>query len=298
VGLTALSAQLLLKHHIPVLDVGKSKPVPFTLKPITGEVQTRFKGKAIAIDNSIIFEFVNDRQRDTAMYHLGLPLRAELPTEDGKTRYFAIVEAATLQTYLNDRAVNHVLVKDGIKRDNPILASYGTNKDWTKLPSRSQVDIVMGFAANKYIGIPLEAKSRTTMYRDNWAANANTTTYKSTDVVMVTGNRTGKDTSNELLAQHFRTQYLPLLDLAIAAKAKILVGNDTGIDLMVRDRLSELGYNLHLNSAGIYEAIEATNCASFNDDRSQVQTEQSIPAFISKQGQEQEQEQEDMEMAM
>jgi hypothetical protein len=75
---------------IPVLDVGKSKPVPFTLKPITGEVQTRFKGKAIAIDNSIIFEFVNDRQRDTAMYHLGLPLRAELPTEDGKTRYFAI----------------------------------------------------------------------------------------------------------------------------------------------------------------------------------------------------------------
>jgi hypothetical protein len=279
---------------IPVLDIGKSKPVPFALKPITGEVQTRFKGKAMAINNSIVFEFVNDRQRDTAMYHLGLPIEAELPTEDGKTRYFAIVEAATLQTYLNDRAVNHVLVKDGIKRDNPILASYGTNKDWTKLPSRSQVDIVMGFAANKYIGIPLEAKSRTTMYRDNWAANANTTTYKSTDVVMVTGNRTGKDTSNELLAQHFRTQYLPLLNLAIAAKAKILVGNDTGIDLMVRNRLSELGYNLHLNSAGIYEAIEA--CAEANDDRSQVQTEQSIPAFISKQ--EQEQEQEDMEMAM
>jgi hypothetical protein len=80
--------------------------------------------------------------------------------------------------------------------------------------------------------------------------------------------------------------------------ATLQYGNDTGIDLMVRDRLSELGYNLHLNSAGIYEAIEATNCASFNDDRSQVQTEQSIPAFISKQGQEQEQEQEDMEMAM
>ena len=247
-------AQYPQSKDAPLLDLDKSKPVPFALKSITGEVHTRFKGKAMAIDNSIVFEFVNDRQRDTAMYHLGLPIGAELPTADGKTLYFAIVEAATLQTYLNDRAINHVLVKDGIKRDNPILASYGTNKDWTKLPSRSQVDIVMGYSANKYIGIPLEAKSRTTLYRDNWAANANAISYKSTDVVMITGNRTGKETSNELLARHFRTEYIPLINAVVEAKATILVGADTGIDRMVKDYLVEAGYNLHLNSAGIYEA--------------------------------------------
>ena len=93
------------------------------------------------------------------------------------------------------------------------------------------------------------------MYRDNWGANANSTTYKSTDVVMVTGNKTGKDTSNELLARHFRIEYLPLINAAITGKAKILVGADTGIDKMVKEHLEHLGYELHLNSAGIYEAV-------------------------------------------
>jgi hypothetical protein len=281
-------AQYPQSKDAPVLDLNKSKPVPFALKSITGEVHTRFKGKANTIDNSIVFEFVNDRQRDTAMYHLGLPIGAELPTADGKTLYFAIVEAATLQTYLNDRAINHVLVKDGIKRDNPILASYGTNKDWTKLPSRSQVDIVMGYSANKYIGIPLEAKSRTTLYRDNWAANANAISYKSTDVVMITGNRTGKETSNELLARHFRTEYIPLINAVVEAKATILVGADTGIDRMVKDYLVEAGYNLHLNSAGIYEA-----------SNQEIEVEVEIEVFVAAPKQEMEQEeQEYAEMTM
>lgn len=272
---------------IPVLDLDKSKPVPFTLKPITGEVQTRFKGNAMAIGGSIVFEFVNLRQRDTAMHHLGLPISAELPSVDGKTRYFAVVEAATLQTYLNDCAVSHVLIQDGVKRTNPILNSYSTSKDWTKLQSRAQTDIIMGFAANKYIGIPLEAKSRTTMYRDNWGTNANAIAYKSTDVVMVTGNRTGKETSNELLARHFRTEYLPLLNAAVQAQATILVGADTGIDRMVKDYLVEAGYNLHLNSAGIYEASNQAPAVE-------------IEVFVAapKQEMEQEEEQEYAEMTM
>jgi hypothetical protein len=270
----------------PILNLDKSQPVHYSLKPITGEVLTRFKGNATAIHNSIVFEFVNSRQRDTAAYHLGLPIEAELPSEDGNsTRYFAVVETATLQTYLNDRAVSHVLIKDGVKRSNPILNSYSTSKDWTKLQSRAQTDIIMGFAANKYIGIPLEAKSRTTMYRDNWGTNANVTTYNSTDVVMVSGNRTGKDTSNELLARHFRTQYLPLINAAIAGKAKILVGADAGIDTMVRAHLSDFGYDLHLNSAGIYEAtIQA-----------QLQEQASIQAYIP--AQEETEQEEDCEYA-
>jgi hypothetical protein len=271
----------------PVLDLDKSKPVPFKLKSITGEVQTRFKGKATANGSSILFEFVNERQRDTAMHHLGLQISAELPSVDGKTRYFAVVEAATLQTYLNDRAVSHVLIQDGVKRTNPILNSYSTSENWTKLPARSQTDIIMGYQASKYIGIPLEAKSRTTMYRDNWGANANATSYKSTDVVMVTGNRTGKETSNELLARHFRTEYIPLINAVVDAQATILVGADTGIDRMVKDYLIEAGYNLHLNCAGIYEASNQTPAVK-------------IEVFVSaaKQEIEQEEEQEYAEMTM
>ena len=237
----------------PVLDLSKSEAVPYALKPITGEVLTRFKGKAVSVGNSIVFEFINDRQRDTAAHHLGLPIKASLPGEDGKTRYFATIETATLQTYLNDRAVNHITFKDGVKRSNPILSSY-SDRDWTKLPSRAQTDIAMGYMANKYIGVPLEPKSRTAMYRDNWGTKANNTAYTATDVVMVSGNRTGKDTSNELLARHFRTQYLPSIDAAVAGKAKILVGGDTGIDFMVREHLSNVGYDLQQNAAGIYEA--------------------------------------------
>ena len=274
--------------NTPVLDLEKSKPVPYSLKPITGEVLTRFKGKATQIDNSIVFEFINDRQRDTAAYHLGLPIKAELPSEDGKsTRYFAVVESATLQTYLNDRAISSVLVKDGVTRTNPILASYGTNNDWTKLQSRARIDIIMGFSASKYIGVPLEANSRTSMYRDNWGANANSTTYESTDVVMISGNRTGKDTSNELLARHYRTQYLPLINAAVAGKAKILVGADAGIDRMVREHLIDLGYELQQNAAGIYEA----------SIQWQVEVEQSIPLFLPKQ-EETEREEQEMEMGM
>jgi hypothetical protein len=221
------------------------------------------------------------------MHHLGLQISAELSSVDDKTRYFAVVEAATLQTYLNDRAVSHVLVQDGVKRNNPILNSYSTSKDWTKLPARSQTDIIMGYQANKYIGIPLETKSRTTMYRDNWGADANATTYKSTDVVMVTGNRTGKETSNELLARHFRTEYIQLINAVVKAQATILVGADTGIDRMVKDYLVEAGYNLHLNAAGIYEA-------------SNQNPEVEIEVFVAapKQELEQEEEQEYAEMTM
>lgn len=271
----------------PVLDLSTAKSVPYSLKPIMGEIQTRFKGKAMAVGNSIVIEFINPRQRDTAMYHLGLPIAAELPSNDGKTRYFAVVEAATLQTYLNDRAVSHVLIEDGIKRDNPILTSYGATKDWTKLAARAQTDIVMGYAANKYIGIPLETKSRTAMYRDAWSVNANSSSYKSTDVVMVSGNRTGKDTSDELLARHFRTQYVPLLNAVLEAKAKILVGNDSGIDRMTRDHLTHLGYDLQFNSAGICEAAFPT----------EIKLESSIPTYIPKQ-EETEQEEAEMEIAV
>ena len=45
-----------------------------------------------------------------------------------------------------------------------------------------------------------------------------------------------------------------MLNTAVQAQATILVGADTGIDRMVKDYLVEAGYNLHLNSAGIYEA--------------------------------------------
>lgn len=112
----------------------------------------------------------------------------------------------------------------------------------------------MGYQSTKYIGIPLEEKSRTTLYRDSWGVNANSNTYKSSDVVMVTGNRASTALGQALLARHFRRQYVPLLDAAVQAKATILFGADAGIDPMVKQHLSQLGYDFHLNSVGFYEA--------------------------------------------
>jgi hypothetical protein len=65
---------------------------------------------------------------------------------------------------------------------------------------------------------------------------------------------------------------VPLLTAAIAGKAKILVGNDAGIDLMVREYLSAAGYDLHLNSAGILAATA----------QAEAPVAQSIPVFIPK----------------
>jgi hypothetical protein len=82
---------------------------------------------------------------------------------------------------------------------------------------------------------------------------------------------------------------LPLINAAIAGKAKILVGADAGIDTMVRGHLSDFGYDLHLNSAGIYEAtIQA-----------QLQEQASIQAYIPAQEEtEQEEECEYAEMTV
>jgi hypothetical protein len=238
---------------LPVLDFNKAQPIPFNLRSITSEVSTRFKGRAVSIDDSIVFEFVNTRQRDTAIHHLGLPLMADFPIEDGKTRYFAVVEAGALSTYINDRSVARLSIPSEVNKPNPILGYHATS-DMTKLRPRSETDIMMGFRATKYIGIPLTSISITTKYRDAWGENANVTKYKSDDVVMITGNRTGKDTSNELLAQHFRTQYLPLINAAVQAKSTIVFGSDGGIDMMLKDYLNRIGSDVQLNSAGFFEA--------------------------------------------
>jgi hypothetical protein len=115
--------------------------------------------------------------------------------------------------------------------------------------------VMMGFMANKYIGIPLGSKpSLTGLFRTSWKANANVREYDSTDKVMVSGNRTGKDTSNELLARHFRIEYIPLIEAAISGNATLLFGDDGGIDRLVKNYLLDRGYSLNLNSAGIYQA--------------------------------------------
>jgi hypothetical protein len=238
---------------LPVLDFAKAKAIPFNLRPITSEVSTRFKAKAVSIDNSIVFEFINARQRDTAIHHLGLPLMADVTTDDGKTRYFGVVETGALFTYINDRSVARLSIPSAVNKPNPIL-QYHAASDMTKLRPRSETDIMMGFRATKYIGIPLASISITTKYRDAWGENANVTKYKSEDVVMVTGNRSGKDTSNELLAQHFRTQYLPLINAAVQGKSTIVFGSDGGIDMMLKNYLNRIGSDVQLNSAGFFEA--------------------------------------------
>ncbi|MCY7367275.1 MAG: hypothetical protein LH474_03900 [Chamaesiphon sp.] len=248
-----------LTNHPPTnpvreIDLAAAKRVPYALQSVTGEVETRFRGKASLVDDRVVFEFVNDRQRNTAAYHLGLTDLVDLVETDAKTRYLAAVEVDKIRTYLNDRAVGHVSIKDGVKLDHPIVATYATTKDWTKLGARSQLDIAIGYQATKYIGVPLIEKSQTANYRASWGAKANCTSYSASDVVMVTGNRSSNQLGQELLKQHFEREYKPLLDAAVKAGAKILCGNDGDTDDLTRQYLTELGSDLHLNSAGYYEA--------------------------------------------
>ncbi len=256
-------------NTIPELNLQTAQPVPYSLRPITAEIKSRFKGSSKVVDGYLVVEFKTSRQRDIASLHLGLPLSAEFPDDTGKTRslvahnsevssesmrrYFALVETGTLQTYLNDRTTSNLIIKEGVKLHNPILNAYAHAQDWTKLPARSQLDILMGTQANKYIGIPTDSKSYTAKYQANWGANANCTTYSPGDVVMVTGNRASTALGQELLTAHFQANYLPFLQAAAAGGASFLCGNDGGIDAMVRDYLADLGYNLHLHSAGFWE---------------------------------------------
>ena len=243
----------------PDIDLSRAKQIPFALRSVTGTVESRFRGKASLVDERIVFEFVNDRQRQTAAYHLGLTDLVDIVETEAKTRYLAAVEVDTIRTYLNDRAVGHVLIKDGVKLSNPIVATYATTKDWTKLGARSQLDIAIGYQATKYIGVQLIEQSQTANYRASWGAKANCTSYSASDVVMVTGNRSSNQLGRELVKQHFDQEYKPLLDAAVKAGAKILCGNDGDTDALTRQYLTELGSDLHLNSAGYYEA---TNLAS------------------------------------
>ncbi len=259
----------------PLLDLDKAKPVPYKLRPVTEEVLNRFKGKAVEIDGSIVFEFATGRKRDAAIHHLNLPISAELSSEDGKkNRYFAVVETGTLQTYINDRAVLSLSNPDRIDNNkNPIASVYAQVKQLSSLSSRSQMDIVMGFKANKYIGIPLTTKKNITqLFQDSWGENANKIGYNSEDIVMVTGNRSNLHTSSELLAQHFRTQYLPLIDAAVKAKATLLFGSDGGIDTMLRKHLTEIGYELTLNSAGVFEAKSSTPTTQSLNNKVDIRT--------------------------
>ena len=129
------------------------------------------------------------------------------------------------------------------------------------LGARSQLDIAIGYQATKYIGVPLIEKSQTANYRASWGAKANCTSYSASDVVMVTGNRSSNQLGQELLKQHFEREYKPLLDAAVKAGAKILCGNDGDTDALTRQYLTELGSDLHLNSAGYYEATNPASVA-------------------------------------
>jgi hypothetical protein len=109
---------------------------------------------------------------------------------------------------------------------NPILSTYNVNK-LDALPARAATDISMGFAANKYIGKSLlTSPSRTDLYQDGYAENANTDRYQAGDVVMVSGNRfDGKSVIRSTLEPFFDQNYLPLLKAARQAKATIVFGD-------------------------------------------------------------------------
>ncbi len=133
---------------------------------------------------------------------------------------------------------------------------YNVNK-LDALPARAATDISMGFAANKYIGKSLlNSPSRTDLYQDGYAENANTDRYQTSDVVMVSGNRfDGKSVIRSTLEPFFDQNYLPLLKAARQAKATIVFGDGNSVDALAKNYLEQSGYTVLEHPHGYNEAV-------------------------------------------
>lgn len=146
-----------------------------------------------------------------------------------------------------DRLVNNKEAKS-----NPLANIQPKN---AAVASHMVKDLAMADVATQFIGMPVnfDGKSSTEKYLQAWGDRANTGSYTANDVVMISGNGPWR-TTPERLAEVFDNQYRPLINKAIAAKAKIVVGSAKGTDLLVQRYLESQGYKLADSGRNYVEA--------------------------------------------
>jgi hypothetical protein len=246
----------------PEIDIDNLTRLPYALAGIGEEARARFHARAGLTEDKqhTVFYFGSEYLRDRFVSNMGnAPLPLDCPSQKSRLAlvYAAVVPTADLASYLKEdrHQYSYNCDADG-QKINPILSTYNVNK-LSSLATRAATDISMGFAANKYIGKSLlNSPSRTDLYQDSYAENANTDRYKAGDVVMVSGNRfDGKSVIRSTLKPFFEQNYLPLLKAARQAKATIVFGDGNSVDALAKKYLEQSGYTVLEHPHGYNEAV-------------------------------------------
>ena len=244
------------------IDIDNLSRLPYTLAGIGEEARARFHARTGLTEDKqhTVFYFGSEYLRDRFVSNMGnAPLPLDCPSQKSRLAliYAAVVPTTDLNSYLKEdrNQYSYNCDADG-QKINPILSTYNVNKLAT-LPARAATDISMGFAANKYIGKSLlNSPSRTDIYQDSYAENANTDRYQAGDVVMVSGNRfDGKSVIRSTLEPFFDQNYLPLLKAARQAKATIVFGDGNSVDALAQNYLEQSGYTVLEHPHGYNEAV-------------------------------------------
>ncbi|MFO0089577.1 MAG: hypothetical protein ACK518_01970 [bacterium] len=137
-----------------------------------------------------------------------------------------------------------LLDKPGVQ-PNPLIEA-GVKP--TVMYGNAAKDIQMATESTQFIGYQsgTAAVSSTNKYREAWGNKANTGSYTSSDVVMVSGSGTFRGVTEDQIRETLGEKYKPLLDKAIAAGASFRVGNQYAkgnlSDQLVAEYLQKKGY--------------------------------------------------------
>lgn len=174
---------------------------------------------------------------------------------------------------LQSQSESEIQIKANVAKEKQAVNPLGNIQPKNKqVAHHMKKDLAMADLATQFIGIPVDPtqESSTEKYRLAWGELANTGLYNQRDIVMVSGNGPWRADLNKLRA-NFETHYVPLLNMAIAGKAQILVGSAQGTDMMVQEYLQEKGYQLTDSGRG-YVNLSSTQIAQ--SQRPQLNSDQ------------------------
>ena len=103
----------------------------------------------------------------------------------------------------------------------------------------------MAAVATQFIGFPAKSgvESSTENYRKAWGDKANTGVYTADDTIMVSGSGIFRGVTEADTTKVFNERYIPLVDKAIAVRAKFVVGGCSGVDELLKSYVEGNNYS-------------------------------------------------------
>jgi hypothetical protein len=171
------------------------------------------------------------------------------PTEASKTATWTEVQNILAQVIPHAVIVEYKSSESATTVDEQFVAKHPLDG----LPSvpgaeRNKIkDDAMAAVATQFIGFPAKpgVASSTENYRIAWGARANIGVYTANDVVMVSGSGVFKSSgiTEADAAKVFNERYIPLVNKAIAASSKFVVGGCSGVDELLKSYVESKNYS-------------------------------------------------------